>query len=149
MNTIIPPHTCAAHLEKLGIKNIPQVNPSSINFTRFMRYIGNERYPEEILDEIYQKILENPENGKEYLYKLVFDILIFSGVARDLDILVSLYRTLGDIDDETKEDIDSLLFGTSTGVLQVPKEQKRARWKESRKYLFKIGFDALRPTGDK
>lgn len=144
MITITPPHTFALNFEKLGIKNIPQVNPKSMNFTRFMRYIETQEYPEKIVDEIYRKILNDPENGKEQLRKLVFDIVVFSGIAHDLDFLINVYRAEGCIDDGTMNEIDETLWAVLY-TAQLTKQRRVRRKKKSILSLFGIGLDALRP----
>lgn len=137
MSTLKPPHTCVAKLEQLGIKNLPAYEPEEINFTRFMRYLETESYPDRVVDDLYRTILENPADGKKQLYKLVFDILVFAGIAHDLDALVETYRVLGKMDPGAEEEIRSA-FGSSLYAAQVTPKKRRKRLNP---HLREIAYD--------
>lgn len=92
-HTIVPPHTCPGRLDTLGYDQIPEY-PEKLKGRQWSYYFETEIYPKEIIEYIYRKIVSDPANGREHLYKLVFDIIILSGIARDLNNIAAGYKMI-------------------------------------------------------
>lgn len=142
MKTITPPHLIITNLERLGFKNFISY-PDKISFLNFQRFISNTEYPEKVVDEIYDKIVGSPEeDGKNHLYKLIFDIVVLYGIASELDVLASISHFLEEMgipSDKTEELTNPLyellLYGK-------PPKKKKGKTKIN-DYLLRVAYQPL------